>query len=88
MQLFWLAVFVAVLGWILMLYYNHRLTNIRADSLVTERYLENNGVAFEAISGSSPTPANWWHDWQELLVFTLIVLMSLVPTLAVWKFAN
>jgi hypothetical protein len=71
-QLVWLAVAVAVIGWILMLYYNLRLKRTRADALKTK---ENLGVNFED-TGSPPKSKDFFYDWQELLIFTIILAVS------------
>lgn len=86
MQLFVLAAIVAVIGLGMMLYYNLRLTRTRNGSVITEKYLTNNGIEFSIISGHAPKCVDWLYDWQELIAFTLILGMSIVPTCVVWFF--
>jgi hypothetical protein len=83
-RFFYCAVCIAIIGWVLMMSYNLRLTRTREQSLVTEEYLDNNGIGYEAIAGEKPTRAKWWYDWQELLIFSGLLLISIVPTFAVW----
>jgi hypothetical protein len=83
-QFFWLAVIIAVIGWVLMMYYNRRLTKTRNESLKTERYLADNGIDYSAIAGGPPTEAKWHYDREELFVFSVILFLSVFPTYAVW----
>jgi hypothetical protein len=83
-----LAAIVAVLGLSLILYYNKRLTAARNESISAERFLADNGIKFEAITGTKhPTSVNWLYDWEELVVFALILVMSVAPVFVVWKLA-
>jgi hypothetical protein len=79
------AAIVAAAGWGLMLYYNLRLKRSRDHSLITERYLDKNGIDYSVISGGPPTVAGFCYDREELIVFSLFQLLSIVPTLVVWK---
>ena len=49
-----LAAIVAAVGWVLMLYYNLRLKRSRDQSLITEPYLNENGINYSAIGDSFP----------------------------------
>jgi hypothetical protein len=83
-----LAGIVAVLGMSLILYYNKGLTTARNESINVERFLADNGIKFEAITGTKhPTRVNWLYDWEELVVFALILVMSVAPVFVVWKLA-
>ena len=50
-QLVCLAEIVAGVGWLLMLYYNWRLTKTREDAEKTAKYLTSQGVDFAVIRG-------------------------------------
>jgi hypothetical protein len=80
--LFSLAVLVAVIGETLMLYYNHRLTNTRDDALKTKKHLENFGVDF-AFTGTPAKEKDSGYDWQELVIFSVILTLSPVIVLFV-----
>jgi hypothetical protein len=83
-RLFWLALMVAVIACGLVLHYNNRMKNTRNDSVTPEAYLANNGVDFLAITGRRSEQVSWLYDWQELAIFTAILVLSVVPTWVVW----
>src|SRR5262249_18530517 len=88
-QLFWFAVGVAVIAWLLVLHYNNRMKNTRNDSVTTEKYLLSNGVDFAAITGFPPKRVSFFYDWQELVLFFLILCASVIPAFIVfWKSGN
>ena len=35
----------------------------------------------------NPSKVNWLYDWEELVVFALILVMSVAPIFVVWKLA-
>jgi hypothetical protein len=69
-----------------MMYYNFRLTKTRNESVITERYLADKGIAFSA-AGRPLEKAKWYYDREELIVFSLVLVMSLVPRCVVWIFS-
>jgi len=74
---FWFALIVAAIAWLLMLYYNHRMTNVCSDAEATENYLASNDVNFTAIkTGRISRPdAGWLYDWAEkFCLFTLTTI--------------
>lgn len=81
--LFVLACFVAVVGLLLVLHYNCRMTHARNDLVKTENYLKDNGVNWKGITGSEPSEVDYFYDKQELLIFPGVLLLSIVPTLVV-----
>jgi hypothetical protein len=81
--LFLLSAVVAVIAGILVLHYNDRMKNARNDALAPEKYLASNEVDFLSITGQSPKRFSWLYDWQELVVFAVILFLSVIPTL-VW----
>jgi hypothetical protein len=78
-----LAGLVAFVAFALMLHYNDRLMNTRNDAKATYDYLLRNGIDVEQILGKPPVVATWYHDKQELIVFTFILLLSLLPVLII-----
>jgi hypothetical protein len=82
--LFWLAVIVAAIACGLMLHYNNRMKNTRNDSVAPEEYLAHNGVDLDAITGRKSERVSWLYDREELALFTVILLVSVVPTFVVW----
>jgi hypothetical protein len=82
--LFGLAVIVAAIACGLMLHYNNRMKNTRNDSVAPEDYLAHNDVDIVAITGKRSERVNWLYDWQELGIFTAILVFSVFPTLVVW----
>jgi hypothetical protein len=79
MHLFWLAGIVTVIGEMLLLYYNRRLTKTREDSRQTKDHLTALGATF--IDTSKPPK---FYDWQELLIFSLILRMSFGANWIIW----
>ena len=67
-----LAAIVAAVGWVLMLYYNLRLKRSRDQSLITERYLNENGITYSAIGGEPPSATGFCYDREELIIFSLL----------------
>jgi hypothetical protein len=64
------------------LHYNCRMTNARNDSVKTENYLKDNGIDWLAIT-KPPETAHCFYDWQELLIFPGVLVLSIIPTLVV-----
>jgi hypothetical protein len=79
-----LAALVAFVAGLLILHYNNRLKNARNDSIAPERYLMSSGVDFVAIAGKEPKKVGFWYDRAELVLFAVILVLSVVPTLVVW----
>jgi len=79
-----LSIFVAVIGALLVLYYNDRITNARNASVEMGRNLMENGVNVAAIAGKKPERFGFWYDLEELVVFLVILGLSVVPALIVW----
>ena len=83
-QLFWAALIMAVIGFMLMGYYNWRLKNARGDLNATKDQMAAFGVNFSDTTKPS-TYKSFFYDWQELLIFfPLILAMSCVPNWLVW----
>jgi hypothetical protein len=70
----------------LVLHYNNRMKNGRNDTLVTEKYLAKNTIDVAAITGKKSEKVNWLYDWQELVLFKLILVGSAVPTFLIYWF--
>jgi hypothetical protein len=87
-QLVCLAEIVAGVGWLLMLYYNWRLTKTREDAEKTAKYLTSQGVDFAVIRGRERKKVTLFYDWQELLIFTVILFGSILPVALVSKLAT
>jgi hypothetical protein len=85
-----LSVLVAVLGFILIVHYNQRITRAREDSNKPVTYLMNNGIKIEAIGGSPATNSGvwlWLYDFPELAAFAYAVFfISIMPALVAWLF--
>jgi hypothetical protein len=71
-----------------MLYYNLRLTKTRGQSFTIEKYLNENGVDYRAITAELPKEVGFFYDCQELIVFSLLQFLSIIPTLVAWKFGS
>jgi hypothetical protein len=78
---------MALIGEALVLYYNYRLTSTRRDVLTTKQDLRKLGTTF-ANTVSPERKKSWTWDWQELVVFTLILAMSPVVTAIIWALAG
>jgi hypothetical protein len=79
-----LALVVALIALLTMLVYNHRMKNTRNDAVALDRYPAKHGVDVHAITGKQSEHVGCLHDWQELLVYALILLLSAVLPLVVW----
>jgi hypothetical protein len=79
-----LAGLVAIVAFALMLHYNDRLMNTRNDAKATYDYLISNGIDVAEILGKPPAVATRYHDKQELIVFTAILILSFLPVLIIW----
>jgi hypothetical protein len=73
-----LAFFVAVIGALLILYYNDRMTKARNESVRIAEYLIGKGLNYAAISGKEPTRIGFWYDLEDLALFGLILGLFVV----------
>jgi hypothetical protein len=78
-----LSILVAVVGALVILYYNDRMTNARNDSVRVEEYLVRNGVDIAAITGKKPERVGFWYDLEDLAVSWGVLGLSV---LIVWWF--
>lgn len=86
---FLLSVFVAALGFMLIVHYNHRITRAREDSNKPVTYLRNNGIDIKAIGGSPATyrKGDWLYDLPELAAFAYAAFfISIMPALLAWLY--
>src|SRR6266849_1751608 len=82
--LFLLSLMVAGTGWVLIMHYNRRTWGARNDSLRPERYLRRRLNCMASIT-DEPTEQGFFYDARELVTFTLILVISIIPTILVWK---
>ncbi len=80
-----LAIVVGLVGFLFMLYETNQLKDARNDLAATEDYLIRNGVDVPAIAGHLPARVGFFHEWRTLALFSLIIALSIVPALVVWK---
>jgi len=85
---FWVLAFgLVILSVLLMWEITRRMTAVRNDSLVPEKFLIDQGVNVVRITGNTP-PQRYElsYDKQELRIYVLILLASALPAFLVWWF--
>ena len=61
------------------------MTAARNKSRKPLEYLAGKEINLLAITGAGvPLPYPWYYDWQELLIYIIIIAASVVPALVVW----
>ena len=86
---FLLAALVAIMSFVLVLYYNYGTTVARKDALhLVQQMKDNHNIDYSAIVGkdlAAHYSKGFWYDWPELLLFAVILIVSatlpLVPAI-------
>jgi hypothetical protein len=79
------TIIIFVIAVSLVLYYTKRMTGARNDSVHVYDYLTRNNVDCAGIAGKDvTTKRTWCHDFGELLLFALILLLSCAPAVIAW----
>jgi len=80
-----LSIFVLVASLALVLHYNNRMTGARTSAIdITER-LKKFKIDYKSIAGADPVQAyskGCAYDLQELILFILVLVLSMLPTVA------
>jgi hypothetical protein len=79
------SILVAAIGAALLIHYNWRMTRARTAIGIYLDEIRKKWIDVRALEGDTRDLKSFWYDWPELLVFTLVILSSLIPAFAVFK---
>jgi len=83
---FYLSIAMAITAALLVAYYNDRMTRVRRDAFITQKYLAAQKIDFEEITGKPVKRPGWFYDWDELAVLAFTLFLSVFPTGIVFAF--
>jgi hypothetical protein len=84
---FGLSLLIAVLGWILISHYDHRVKGARQESDKPVQYLKNQGIDIDSITGGTATYRDTarLYDLPELVGFAYaLFFISIAPAFLAW----
>jgi hypothetical protein len=82
---FLFSLLVAGIGGSLVAHYNKRMTGARNAARRLSDKMAEYCIEARDISGGKPYNKNLaTYDWQELIIFTVIIFLSLLPPFVVW----